>query len=55
MFKHGFGVEQLLFVGRTAVEWADWDIQTVFCGEQLPFDWSVGRPMGELGYSYNIL
>jgi hypothetical protein len=34
--------------GRSAVRWADWDIQTVFCGEQLPFGRSVSGPMGEL-------
>jgi hypothetical protein len=26
-----------LFV-RSAIGWADWDVQTVFCGEQLPLD-----------------
>jgi hypothetical protein len=78
MFKHGFGGEQLLFVGRTAVvrahwgiqsfvvsscllsgrsgvRWADLEIQTVFCGEQLPFGWSVSIPIMGLGRSDNVL
>jgi hypothetical protein len=55
MFKHCFGGLQLLFFGRTAVEWADGYIQTAFCGDQLHFYWSVDHPMGELGCSDSIL
>jgi hypothetical protein len=28
---------------------------SVFCGEQLPFGWSVSGPMGGLGCSDNVL
>jgi hypothetical protein len=37
------------------VGWADWDVQTVFCGEQLPFGRSVSGPMGGLVCSDSVL
>jgi hypothetical protein len=48
MFRHCLVVSSRLFVGRSAVRWADWDVQTVFPGEQLPYAWSVIGPMGGL-------
>jgi hypothetical protein len=55
MFRQYFVVSSCLLAGRSAVRCADWDVQTVFCGEQLPFGWSVSGPMGELGCSDSIL
>jgi hypothetical protein len=40
-----FVVSKCLRAGRTAIRRLDWDIETVFCGEQLPFGWSVNGPM----------
>jgi hypothetical protein len=34
IFRHCLGVNTC-FVGRSAVRWADWVLQTVFCVEQL--------------------
>jgi hypothetical protein len=34
MFRQCFVVSSCLLAGRSAVRWADWDVQTVFCGEQ---------------------
>jgi hypothetical protein len=36
MIRQCFVVRNCLLVGRSAVRWADWDFQTMFCGEQLP-------------------
>jgi hypothetical protein len=41
--------------GRSAVRWVDWDVRTVFCGEQLHFAWSVSRPISGLGYSDSVV
>jgi hypothetical protein len=35
MFRQCFVLSSCLLAGRSAVRWADWDVQTVFCGEQL--------------------
>jgi hypothetical protein len=55
MFRQCFVVSSCLFADRSAVPLADWDIQTVFCGEQLPFESSVSDPMGGLGFSDIVL
>jgi hypothetical protein len=54
MFRLCFVVRSCLLAGRSAVRLADWDVQTVFCGEQLPFGWSVSGPMGGLGCSDSV-
>jgi hypothetical protein len=48
MFRHCLVVSSCLFVGRLAVRWANWDVQTGICGEQLHFDWSVSGTMADL-------
>jgi hypothetical protein len=55
MFRQGFVVSSGLLAGLSAVPWADWDVQTVFCGEELPFCLSVSGPMGGLGCSDSVL
>jgi hypothetical protein len=44
-------VRNCLFISRSAFRWADWDVQTVFFGEQLPFVRSVRGLMDGLGCS----
>jgi hypothetical protein len=55
MFRQCFVVSSCLLTGRSAVRWADFDVQSVFCGEQLPFIWSVSGSMGGLGCSDSVL
>jgi hypothetical protein len=55
MFRQGFVVSSCLLVGRSAVRCADWDVQTVFCGEQLLSGRSVSGSVGGLGCSDNVL
>jgi hypothetical protein len=55
MFKQCFLVSIYLLAGRSGVLWADSDVETEFCGEQLPFGRSVKGPMGGMGYSDSVL
>jgi hypothetical protein len=55
MFRQCFLVSSCILAGCSAVRWANWDVQTVFCGEQLPFGRSVSGPMGGLGCSDIVL
>jgi hypothetical protein len=55
MLRQCFVVNSFLLTSWSAVRWADYDVLTVFFGEQLPFSWSVSGPMGGLGYSDNVL
>jgi hypothetical protein len=54
IFKQCFVVSSCLLIGQSAVRWADLDDQTVFCGEQLPFGWSVSVLMGEFVFSDSV-
>jgi hypothetical protein len=54
MFRVCFLVSSCLLFGQSAVRWADWDVQTKFCGEQLPFAWSVSGPIGGFGCSDSV-
>jgi hypothetical protein len=55
MFRQCFVVSSCLLVGRSAVRWANWDDQTEFFCEHLPFGRSVSGPMGGLGSSDSVL
>jgi hypothetical protein len=55
MFRECFVVRSCLFSDRSAFRWSDLDVQTVFCGEQLPFGWSVSGPIGGLGGTDSVL
>jgi hypothetical protein len=48
-FRQCFVVSICLLAGRSAVRWADWDVQTVFSVVQLLFGWSVSGPMDGFG------
>jgi hypothetical protein len=51
MFRQCFVVISCLLSGRSAIRWAEWDVQTVFCGELVAFECSVSGRMGGLGCS----
>jgi hypothetical protein len=51
MFRQCFVVSSCLLAGRSTIRWAEWDVQTVFCGEQLAFGCSDSGRMGGLGFS----
>jgi hypothetical protein len=51
MFRQCFLVSSCLLFGWSAVRWADWDIHTLFFGEQLPFGWSFSSPIVGFGRS----
>jgi hypothetical protein len=55
MLRQCFVVSRCLLFGRSAVRCVDLDVETVFCGEQLPFGWAVRGPVGGLGCSDTVL
>jgi hypothetical protein len=48
-------VNSCLLACRSTARWLDLAVQKEFCGEQLPFGWSVSGPMGGLGCSDSVL
>jgi hypothetical protein len=47
-------VNSCLLASQSAVQWVDFDDQTEFGWEPLPFGWSVSGPIGGFGYSGSV-